>query len=108
MRGRADVYMRHLSDAQIMLAAQRGRALGDPTRVRILDALGRMAQPVGQIATTLACDPSTVSKHLQVLFQAGLVERRRSASTVIYSLRDAALPAWCRYLASPNFGAREK
>ena len=91
-----------------MLIAQRGRALADPTRVRILDVLGRAAQHVGQIASTLACEPSTVSKHLQVLFQAGLVERRRAASTVIYSLRDTALPTWCRYLAAPRLGGHDR
>jgi DNA-binding transcriptional ArsR family regulator len=91
-----------------MLIAQRGRALADPTRVRILEVLGRAVQPVGQIASTLGCEPSMVSKHLQVLFQAGLVERRRAASTVLYSLRDAALPGWCRYLASPRLGSRDR
>jgi DNA-binding transcriptional ArsR family regulator len=100
--------MRHLSEAQVMLIAQRGRALADPTRVRILDVLGRAPQAVGQIASTLACEPSTVSKHLQVLFQSGLVERRRAASAVIYSLRDAALPAWCRYLAAPGLGGHDR
>jgi DNA-binding transcriptional ArsR family regulator len=43
---------------------------------------------------------STASKHLQVLFRAGLVRRRREASAVIYSLADTELLAWCRYLSS--------
>jgi DNA-binding transcriptional ArsR family regulator len=97
--------MKRLSEAQVTLIAQRGRALADPTRVRILDVLARTACPVGQIAGTLGCEPSTISKHLQVLFQAGLVDRRRAASMVIYSLRDATLPAWCRYLSAPRLGA---
>jgi hypothetical protein len=36
---------------------------------------------------------------LQVLYRAGFVERRRSASTVIYSLLDPRVLEWCRYLS---------
>lgn len=98
--------MRRLSDEQVDLIARRGRALADPTRVRILDVLGRTEQPVGQIAAALDSQPSTISKHLQVLYHAGLVERRRSASEVIYSLVDQELLDWCRYLASPRVLSR--
>jgi DNA-binding transcriptional ArsR family regulator len=98
--------MRHFSDQQISLIAARARALGDPTRVRILDVLSRSEQPVGRIAAALALEPSTISKHLQVLFHAGLVERRRSASTVIYSAASAELSEWCRYLAASRLSGR--
>jgi DNA-binding transcriptional ArsR family regulator len=37
------------------------------------------------VASALSIQQSTVSKHLQVLFNAGLVDRRRAANTVIYS-----------------------
>ena len=77
--------MRPLSGEHIFRIVARGRAMGDATRVRILNVLSRGEQPVGQLAQTLATEPSTVSKHLQVLFNAGLVFRRREASAVIYS-----------------------
>ena len=98
--------MKRLSDEQVNVVAWRARALGDATRVRILDVLGRAAQPVGQIATALESQPSTVSKHLQVLYHAGLVQRRRSASTVIYSIADRDLLDWCRYLAGTHTSSR--
>jgi ArsR family transcriptional regulator len=98
--------MRRLSDEQIDLVARRARALGDPTRVRIIDLLARAAQPVGQIAAALETQQSTISKHLQILFHAGLVERRRAASTVIYSVADAELAEWCRYIGSAHFSGR--
>jgi hypothetical protein len=41
-----------------------------------------------------------ISKHLQVLFRAGLVVRRRSASAVIYTIAAEDLSQWCRYLAA--------
>ncbi len=95
--------MKRLSDEQVDLVARRARALGDATRVRILDVLGQSEQHVGQIALTLRLPPSGVSKHLQVLFHAGLVDRRREASAVIYSVADDRLLEWCRYLGSSRW-----
>ena len=91
--------MSRFSDAQTRLIASRAHALTDVTRIRILDVLSRAELPVGHIASALASEPSTISKHLQVLFRAGFVERRRLASAVIYSLVDSELLEWCRYLA---------
>jgi DNA-binding transcriptional ArsR family regulator len=92
--------MKRLSDEQTRLVVERARALGDPTRVRIIDVLALAEQPVGQIATALRSEPSLISKHLQVLFRAGLVVRRRVASAVIYTIASDELAQWCRYLAS--------
>ena len=88
--------------------AERSRALADETRVRIVQLLARAELPVGRIAAALASEPSSISKHLQVLFRERLVERRREASTVIYSIADADLIEWCRYLAGPQIGARSR
>jgi len=90
--------MKQLSEEHVSLVANRARALGDPTRVKILYALARGEQAVGSIATAIAAQQSTVSKHLQVLFHAGLVGRRRVASAVIYSLASEDLVGWCDYL----------
>ena len=92
--------MKALGSDQIDLVATRARALGDITRVRILLALGRGEKAVGQIADLTATQPSTASKHLQVLFHAGLVERRRSAATVYYWLASPRLLEWVRYLGT--------
>jgi DNA-binding transcriptional ArsR family regulator len=91
--------MTRLSDAQTRLISARAHALADVTRIRILDVLSRAELSVGRIAAALSLEQSTISKHLQVLFRAGFVERRRAASTVIYSLVDDRLLEWCRYLA---------
>jgi DNA-binding transcriptional ArsR family regulator len=92
--------MRNLSQERIGRVAGRARALGDPTRVRILDVLARGEQPVGHLAEALDSQQSTISKHLQVLHQAGLVQRRRAASAVIYSLSSRQLIDWMRYLSA--------
>ena len=92
--------MKRLSEEHVTLIVNRARALGEPVRVRIIEALARGEQAVGQLASALGMQQSTASKHLQVLFHAGLVHRRREASTVIYSVADPELVAWCRYLSS--------
>jgi DNA-binding transcriptional ArsR family regulator len=94
--------MKHFSGEQISLIANRARALGEPVRVRIVESLSRGEQAVGQLAAALSMQQSTASKHLQVLFQAGLVHRRREASAVIYSVAESELLTWCRYLSSPR------
>jgi DNA-binding transcriptional ArsR family regulator len=102
--------MTTLSDERAHLVASRARALGDPTRVRILSVLGRGRQAVGQIAAAVDTRQSTASKHLQVLYHAGLVQRRRDASAVFYWLTSADVLRCCRVLASrklePKSGTR--
>jgi DNA-binding transcriptional ArsR family regulator len=98
--------MKRLSDEQLRRITGRAHALADVTRIRIVDVLARAELPVGRIAAALATEPSTISKHLQVLYREGLVERRRVASTVIYSLADEAILDWCRYLSEPHVHRR--
>lgn len=94
--------MKHFSDEQITQIAARSRALGDATRVRILSVLSKGEQAVGQIAEAAGTQQSTASKHLQVLFHAGLVQRRREASTVIYGIASPELLEWCRFLSTKS------
>ena len=94
--------MKALSEGQIAIVTRRAGALSDPTRLRILEQLHRRPQAVGQIAAALAVPQSTVSRHLQVLFMAGLVHRQRDASAVIYSSESRELLEWCRRLAAPR------
>lgn len=98
MRGCAYSDMQAFSSEQIDLIAARSRALGDDTRVRIVIVLERGEQAVGQIAEAVGTRQSTASKHLQVLFRAGLVQRRRSAATVLYRISSRELLKWLRYL----------
>ncbi len=60
------------------------RALADPHRVRILLALRRHELCVCQITELFGLAPSTVSKHLSILHQAGLAESRKSERWVFY------------------------
>ena len=94
--------MKNFSDEHLQMIASRGRALADPTRVRILAVLRRGEQAVGQIALAAGTPQSTASKHLQVLLHAGFVRRRRDASTVFYSLASGEVLRVCDYLRGPQ------
>jgi ArsR family transcriptional regulator len=67
------------------------RALADPTRVRALLALRGGELCVCQITELFGLAPSTISKHLAVLHQAGLVNQRKEGRWIYYALpgRDA-------------------
>jgi len=62
------------------------RALADPNRVRVLLALRRGELCVCQVTELLGLAPSTMSKHLSILHQAGLIESRKSERWVYYRL----------------------
>ena len=62
------------------------RALGDENRVHALLALRRGELCVCQIIELLGLAPSTVSKHMSILKQAGLVEAAKRGRWVYYRL----------------------
>ncbi len=61
-------------------------ALADETRVRTLLALRQGELCVCQITELFGLAPSTISKHLSLLFQAGLVESRKDGRWIYYKL----------------------
>lgn len=70
------------------------KALSDPNRVRILLSLRGGELCVCQITEVLNLATSTISKHLSILHQAGLIQSRKTERWVYYRLPDktAAVP----------------
>ena len=62
------------------------RALGDPTRREILRMLRVGDLPAGEIAAAFPTAAATVSHHLSVLRDAGLVQAERDGRMIVYSL----------------------
>lgn len=62
------------------------RALGDPTRLRIIHLLRAMELAVGEIAQVVGQSQPRVSRHVRILAEAGLVERRREGNWVFLRL----------------------
>lgn len=63
------------------------RALADPTRLRIMRLLGSMELAVGEIAQVLGQSQPRVSRHIGILCDAGLAERRREGSWIFLRSR---------------------
>lgn len=58
------------------------RALADPTRLRIMRLLAHMELAVGELAQVLGQSQPRVSRHIRILCDAGLAERRKEGSWV--------------------------
>ena len=67
------------------------RAVGDPSRLRILLLARGMELAVGEIAQVLQQSQPRVSRHLRILAEAGLVERVREGAWVFVRLGAAAI-----------------
>ncbi|MEX0342211.1 MAG: ArsR/SmtB family transcription factor, partial [Erythrobacter sp.] len=72
-------------------------ALADPTRLRIMRLLGSMELAVGEVAQVLGQSQPRVSRHIGILCDAGLAERRREGSWVFLRACANAIdaPALC-------------
>lgn len=58
------------------------RALADPTRLRVVALLREMELAIGELAIVLEQSQPRVSRHVRILVDAGVVERRREGSWV--------------------------
>jgi len=72
------------------------KALADETRVRMLLALGSGELCVCQITELFGLAASTISKHLSILYQAGLVDSRKDGRWIYYSLPAKAVSTSAR------------
>jgi DNA-binding transcriptional ArsR family regulator len=78
--------------------AEAFEALGDPTRRRILEILGREPQSVAVLADQLPVSRPAVSRHLRVLKEAGFVEEVADGTRRVYHVRDEGLQSIRAYL----------
>ena len=85
-----------LSDRIIELVARRFRMLGEPVRLRILQVLETGERSVGDVTAELGANQSNISKHLQALYDAGLLNRRREGNSIYYSIADPVVMKLCR------------
>ena len=72
------------------LAESRARvikAMGHPARIYIIARLASADASVGELVEAIGSDISTVSKHLTILRQAGILADRKAGNRVLYSLR---------------------
>ena len=77
-----------LSPVEILNLADIFKALGDPTRVKILHALSQEELCVCDLAEVLEMQQSAVSHQLRILRNLRLVKHRKEGKMVFYSLDD--------------------
>ncbi|MCA2000624.1 MAG: metalloregulator ArsR/SmtB family transcription factor [Chloroflexi bacterium] len=66
-------------------------AFSDPTRILILYALNEKPRNVTELVKELGVNQPTISRHLKVLRNHGLVQTARQGNCVTYALADARL-----------------
>jgi ArsR family transcriptional regulator len=69
-----------------------GKALSDPTRIRVVAGLRLSELCVCEIGDALKISQSTLSSHLQTLRRSGLVTTRKEHKWIYYALDPDALP----------------
>src|SRR5229473_3819573 len=87
-------------------AALIGKALGDPTRLSIYSHIANRSKGLfcGELGDCHVLSMATISHHLRVLTQAGLISSRRSGQYIFYRALPARLAEYRRNLA--KFGGK--
>jgi DNA-binding transcriptional ArsR family regulator len=74
--------------------------LGEPTRLRILHALCQDEKCVNEIIKVTGLAQANASRHLGLMYQAGLLSRRRDGTQVFYQVADPTYTELCRTVCS--------
>jgi DNA-binding transcriptional ArsR family regulator len=79
----------------VELIAERFRVLGEPMRIRLLDALREAPASVQELEEATDASQQNVSKHLGVLLRSGLVSRRKEGNFSLYAIADEGVFELC-------------
>lgn len=93
-----------------LLDAELFKALGDPTRLKLLSCLAKCGRPCSVTELTQCCavDLSVVSRHLSALEKAGVLSSAKEGRTVFYTVRYKHLTDAFRSLAKAIEQCRPK
>jgi DNA-binding transcriptional ArsR family regulator len=87
-----------LTAAQLRLIAERFKALSEPSRLEILNALRGGERTVSEILEATGLGQANVSKHLQMLHGSGFVDRRKDGVSTYYRLADQDVLRLCELM----------
>lgn len=82
----------------LALVAERFKALAEPARLEILNALRGGEMTVGELVDATELGQANVSKHLQLLYSLGFVSRRKEGLFVHYALADKSVFQLCEIM----------
>lgn len=77
---------------RLRTSAEIFKAMGHPSRLLILEMLASGDRTVTELMQAVGDNMSTVSRHLSVLRQAGLIDGRRAANQIFYYLKVPCIP----------------
>lgn len=80
------------------MIARRFGVLSDPTRLRLLHSLFEGERNVGTLVELSGASQTTVSRHLQMLTDAGFLKRRKEGLQVFYSIADESVFQLCELM----------
>ena len=75
--------------------AERFKMLGEPMRLKILQAVCRGPRTVNDIVTAAGSTQANVSKHLALLAAAGILQREKNGQCVYYGVKDRLAIKMC-------------
>jgi len=84
-----------MTEPMLDAVAEQFRALGEPTRLRLLQILRTGPHSVTRLAEKAGLSHANASKHLLVLAAAGFASRREQGTKSVYALADGTTKALC-------------
>lgn len=84
------------------------KALSEPLRLQIIQNLGKKPMSVGELVSRLKQGQANISKHLKVLYQAGLVTNTKKGVSVIYEISDRCIEDICNVVCKGYFKIMDK
>lgn len=81
-------HKRELTDLELEEIAEHFRLLGEPMRLKILQAVCFEPRTVNHIVAAVGATQANVSKHLSLLAAAGILTRQKDGQCVYYGLKD--------------------
>jgi ArsR family transcriptional regulator len=81
-------------------AAKLFAVLATPVRLRIIGELCARETNVSHLLGAIDVSQPNMSRHLSVLFKAGIVSKRRSGANVIYALANPSVVSLCKVVCT--------
>ena len=89
-----------LTELELDHLATRFRLLGEPMRLRILQAVCHDPKTVNEIVEITGSTQANVSKHLTLLATAGILSRKKEGQCVYYGMKDEMVMQLCSMVRS--------
>lgn len=96
--------LKNFTNGQLIGAARYFRALGEVSRLRIIQALNSGERSVSDLVNLTGLSQPNASRHLGILIAANLIEKRKDGVKVLYRVADESLTEVCAlaFGRSPN------